>query len=324
MRIAVLGIGLIGGSLAQALHPAHEVVGFDPSEQVRKQAAVWGLPVADDVAVAVRDAELVVLAAPVPINDDLLAQVPAGRLVTDVGSVKMPVVRRWRDLGEPAALVPGHPMAGAETAGWEAAKPELFEGARWVLCPGPWSTAGQWVELCELVLGLGASVVPADPERHDAAVAAISHAPHVVAAALGSAAASAGTAHVARSMSAGSFRDMSRVTASPSEGTAEFCFANRAATARTVRDVMGQLERAALALEDGEAEGFADVLRQGHDARQQYEHARHDVTPDTLLLRLDHGDWAEPLLALGDAGGSVVGLARQPDGSARLDVRRPA
>lgn len=324
MRIAVLGIGLIGGSLAQALDEAHDVIGFDPSESVREQAGAWGLAVTADVGQAVADADLVVLAAPVPVNNALLEQVPPGRLVTDVGSVKAPIVEHWRSLPAPPRLVPGHPMAGAETAGWEAARPDLFQGARWVLCPGDWASADQWIDLCLLVLGLGAAVVPADPQRHDAAAAAISHAPHVVASALGQAAAVGGTAALARSLAAGSFRDMTRVSASPPERTAEFCFANRRATAAALRVVQDRVQQALATLEDDDGAAFAAFLREGHDARRRYEQARDAVVQDVLLLRADDPEWAAPLLALGDAGGTVVGAVRQPDGQLRLDLRRPA
>ena len=122
MRTAVLGLGLVGGSVARALATSTgaDVVGWDPDDGVRAQAAADGLPVAATLQQAVDGAELVVLGAPVPANDALLARLPAGLLVTDVGSVKQPVVDAWERLDAPPALVPGHPMAGSETAGWSA------------------------------------------------------------------------------------------------------------------------------------------------------------------------------------------------------------
>lgn len=322
MKIAVLGLGLIGGSLAQALHPGHEVVGTDPAAAVREQARAWGLAVADDVAGAVAGAELVVLAAPVPGNDDLLARVPAGCLVTDVGGVKLPIVRRWEALDPRPALVPGHPMTGAEQSGWAAARPDLFAGARWVLCPGRWASPEQWLELCEVVLGLGAVVVPADPAQHDVAAAAISHAPHAVAAALAAAAGSGQPAALARSLGARSFRDLTRVSASPPERTAEFCVANRTATAAALRDVIDRLGAAVQVLEQDDPAAFAEHLREGHDARAAYERA-HDALVDDSLLLGQGDDWAVPLLALAQAGGVVVAVDRRA-GGIRLDVRRPA
>lgn len=322
MRVAVLGLGLIGGSLAQALHPAHSVVGTDPAGPVRDQARAWGLTVTDDVPAAAAGADLVVLAAPVPANDELLNRIPAGCLVTDVGGVKLPIVRRWEELGGSVPLVPGHPMTGAEQSGWAAARPDLFAAARWVLCPGPWASREQWLGLCELVLGLGAVVVPADPARHDVAAAAISHAPHAVAAALAAAAGSGDVAALARSLGARSFRDLTRVSASPPERTAEFCAANGAATAAALRSVIDRLEEAVQVLERDDAVAFAEHLREGHLARVAYERA-HDALVEESLLLPAGPDWVAPLLALADDGGVVVAVHRGGD-EVRLGVRRPA
>ena len=306
-RTAVLGLGLIGGSIAQALTGRHEVVGFDVSEQVRAQAAGWGLKIANDIESALQQADLVVLAGPVPVNDALLAQVPARCLVTDVGGVKRPVVAAWSALAVPPPLVPGHPMAGSETAGWPAARPDLFTGARWVLCPGPWSSAEQWLDICELVLSLGAVVVPAEPDRHDRAAAAISHAPHVVASALGASMAAGPSAALARSLAAGSFRDLTRITASPPERTAEFCFANRDRTAAALRDVARRLDEAAGALELGDPDAFTALLRDGHEARLRCDAAQAGLVASSLEFRLDDPGWAGPLHALADAGGAALG-----------------
>lgn len=324
MTVAVLGLGLVGGSIAQALHPTHPVVGYDLAADVRAQAAGWGLRVVDDVETAVRGAALVILAGPVPVNDDLLAQLPAGCLATDVGGVKVPVVDRWAALADPPALVPGHPMAGSETAGWTAARPDLFAGARWVLCPGPWSTADQWLQVCEMVLRLGALVVPAEPVTHDRAAAAISHAPHVVASALGASAAAGGAASLARSLAAGSFRDLTRITASPPERTAEFLYANREATADALRDVADRLAEAVRVLEHGTAGDLVALLTAGHDARLACDTARTHLDAGRLEISMDDPAWTTPLRELADAGGVVTAVVRGDDGCARLDVRRPA
>ena len=265
-----------------------------------------------------RRADVVVLAAPVDVNDALLARLPAGCLVTDVGSVKEPLVRRWEQLPAPPGLVPGHPMAGAETAGWAASRSDLFAGARWVLCPGPWASAQQWLTVCRLVLGLGAVVVPADPSRHDRAAAAISHAPHLVAAAVAASAAAAGP--LALALAAGSFRDLTRITASPPGRTAAFCRANALPTAAAVQDVVQRLEDVVRALLEGD--DVTGLLLEGHAARARYDESR-AASPghpeSTTTVSPDDPDWATALLALGEAGGVVTGLR---DGV--LTVRRPA
>jgi prephenate dehydrogenase len=319
-RVAVLGLGLIGGSIAQAL-PLGDVVGYDPDPAVRRTAATAGLQVVDSVAAAVRDVDLVVLAAPVSANDALLAALPPELLLTDVGSVKAPIARAWQAAGGTHRLVPGHPMAGAETAGWAAAAPNLFVDARWVLCPGPWAPASDWAAVCGVALSLGAQVVPADPVEHDAAAARISHAPHVAAAVLARVALGGATPQLARSLAAGSFRDMTRVTASPPERTAEFCFANREATAEVLRELAAGLAAAAAALDAGRDEVQA-VLAAGHDSRLGADAARRPGGQREVSVDAADPQWSEPLIELGRAGG-VIGALRVEPGGFTVSVTLP-
>ena len=305
-RIAVLGLGLIGGSVARGLARTHDVVGFDPD----RSDARTGLAVAATAQEAVDGADVVVLAAPVPANSDLLALVPDTAVVTDVGSVKVPLVSAWTD----QRLVPGHPMAGAESAGWEAATPDLFAGSRWVLCPGPWASRDDWLTVCALVLELGAVVVAADPVEHDAAAARISHVPHLVAAAL---AASSGTGEhpaLTRALAAGSFRDLTRITASPPARTAEFVHANRGPTATALRELAAALTDSAEALDDRDR--LQAVLEAGHAARRQVDAASRRGPVRSLVL--DGPDWWLPLLDLGRAGGLVHAIS-----AATLTVTTP-
>ena len=293
-RIAVLGLGLIGGSVAQGLARTHDVIGFDPD---RSDSRTGRLAFAATPEEAVDGADVVVLAAPVPANDDLLALVPGTAVVTDVGSVKAPIAAAWQH----QRLVPGHPMAGAETAGWEAATPDLFTGARWALCPGPWASREDFLTVCALVLELGAVVVPVDPVEHDAAVARISHAPHLVAAALASSADTGDHPALTRTLAAGSFRDLTRITASPPARTAEFVFANRGQTAGVLRELAQALTETADALEDRDR--LQALLAAGHTARQQVDGATRRGPQQPLVL--DGPDWWEPLLDVGRAGGLV-------------------
>lgn len=170
----------------------------------------------------------------------------------------------------------------------------------------------QWAQVCALVLGLGAVVVPADPARHDAAAAAVSHAPHLVAAAV---AASARTP-LALSLGAGSFRDLTRITASPPARTAAFCRANALPTAAALQDVVDRLQDAVRALVDGD--DVEPLLAAGHAARARYDATRTPHEETTMTLQTGP-DWAAPLLALGEAGGVVTALAGDV-----LTVRTPA
>jgi len=245
--VAVIGLGLIGGSLLQALAVGgHRVVGFDADPATRGTARTaaaratadrrW--QIAGTVRDAIRDAELVVLAVPLPALPGVFTELADyDGLVTDVTSVKGPV----RDLAQKhlrlAGYIGGHPMAGKETSGFAAADPRLFDGCAWVLCLE--ENLADWLLLARLFTELGARVVPATPDEHDRAVAAVSHVPHLLAAALTSAVTND---PLAAALAAGSFRDGSRVAATRPELTAAMCGGNAAAVVPALEAVLKKLD----------------------------------------------------------------------------------
>jgi prephenate dehydrogenase len=186
MRIAVLGVGLIGGSigLAAKRRLGAEVSGFDPDPAARERALERGtVDVVDDsIAEAVEGAELVFCAAPVRALPELvfkaLSAASEGSVVTDVGSTKGALVAQ---VGSEERFIGGHPLAGAETAGVENAHPDLFEGARWYLTPTERSQGVLFDRLHGVLAGIGARPMAIDPGVHDLEMAAISHLPHVLA-----------------------------------------------------------------------------------------------------------------------------------------------
>jgi prephenate dehydrogenase len=254
--VAVLGLGLIGGSLLRALAArGHRVVGFDTDPATRATArtaaaragtgARW--QVAGTVRDAIATADIVVLAVPLPALPAVLREMTGySGLVTDVTSVKGPV----RDLTADFAFVGGHPMAGKETSGFRSADPALFTGCAWVLCLEPDRTSlPDWLLLAELITDLGARVVPATADEHDRAVAAVSHVPHLLAAALATAVVED---NLAATLAAGSFRDGTRVAATRPELIAAMCGGNAAAVGPALDGVRKTLDdlRAALAAPD--------------------------------------------------------------------------
>ncbi|WP_211116346.1 prephenate dehydrogenase [Glycomyces buryatensis] len=211
MRIAVYGLGLIGGSVALALAEAgHEVIGGDANDATREAASEF-FEVAEDPELLSRS-DVAVLA--LPMNDDIGKHARIFHpkffdgILTDVASVKG---RPMRIFSETCRYVGGHPMAGKETSGWAAAEPGLFRGRKWVLCIDEATDLDDWTELARLWTSIGAQVVPTTAEQHDAAVARVSHIEHLVAAALTHLAADP----LDRTLAAGSFRDGTRVAASP-------------------------------------------------------------------------------------------------------------
>jgi prephenate dehydrogenase len=184
--VAVLGVGLIGGSIGLAArHRAGaEVCGYDPDERVRAKALQLGAidAQAEDVAAAVDGADVVFVAAPMGALVEsvrlALASAGPGCVVSDVGSTK----RVLADAGSDERFVGGHPLAGAETAGVEHAREDLFEGATWYRTPASGNTTGVLYErLHRLLRSFGARPTAIDADTHDRLMACVSHLPHVLA-----------------------------------------------------------------------------------------------------------------------------------------------
>ncbi|MEV0730694.1 prephenate dehydrogenase/arogenate dehydrogenase family protein [Polymorphospora sp. NPDC050346] len=315
--VAVIGLGLIGGSVLRALSAAgHRVLGYDadPATRATARTAAAKAPAAArwQVTATVRDAvaraDLAVVAVPLPAVAgvlDQLADAGFSGLVTDVTSVKGPVHRlvgeRLHRLHDRlAGFVGGHPMAGRETSGFAAADPELFAGCSWVLCLEPGVTAlSDWLELAVLVTGLGARVVPAIPDEHDRAVAAVSHVPHLLAAAL---AATAATDPLAGTLAAGSFRDGTRVAATRPELVAAMCGGNAPAVGPALSAVLAELAGARSALDaDDPIAALRTWLTPGCTARTAW--------PPVPGKPLELPARVETLVRLGRAGGWVTAVA---------------
>jgi prephenate dehydrogenase len=305
--VAILGLGLIGGSLLRRLGAAGQL-GYDADPETRDAARAAGFTVADTVAEAVRMADLVIVAVPLPAMPGLLAEVGKaarpGTLLTDMASVKGPVAEL---VAGPVRFVGGHPMAGTEKSGFAAADPQLFDGAVWVLCLEEETDLAGWLELAALVTSIGARVLPTTSEAHDAAVARISHLPHLLAAALTQVA----DEPLARSLAAGSFRDGTRVAGTRPELSTAMCRGNRNALRLALAEAVQKLTEAGEALDRDDLEPF---FRAGYDLRSSWPVA--DTEPVTLdptsaTLRTE-------LLALGGTGGWLTSV-----GNGSLEGRRP-
>lgn len=248
MRVAILGFGLIGGSIALALHgrrPDWPVAAWSPSGEGPSHALGDGVvsTAARTVEAATDRADLVVLAAPPLACLDLLDRLaamplPPDAVVTDVASTKRAITARAASLG--LRFVGGHPMAGREVTGYAAADADLFEGRPWIVTDGP-AVDRERVEA--LATAVGARIVAMEPDQHDAAVAAVSHLPLVLSAALVEAVAGSRTAgrDDGRRLAAGGWASMTRVARGDSEMGAGILATNHdhvAARLRVLRDVL--------------------------------------------------------------------------------------
>jgi prephenate dehydrogenase len=263
MKVAVLGVGLIGGSIGLAARARldAEVRGYDPNRELLDRAAELGAidSVHEDVAGAVDGAKLVFCAAPVMALPGLAAEAldTAGEecAVTDVGSVKRDVIAA---LGSDNRFIGGHPLAGAETSGVENARAEMLEGARWYLTPTAESSGVAYDRLQRAIADLGARPQAIDADAHDRIMATVSHLPHVLANALvGQAAAALSEASERLPEVGTSFRDTTRVAGANPAIWGDIFATNAEAVAAEIDSVVERLSEAARLIREGDAEAVA-------------------------------------------------------------------
>ncbi len=282
-HVGIVGIGLVGGSLAAALKGTDDpprVTGIARRDDVRAYAVEHGMvdeavsPDSDEAAVLIGPdgADLMVLATPVDVIELWLARLGGSGyrgVVTDVASTKSGVYEAARrHLGGSATFIGGHPMAGSERSGVESARADLFRGAHYVLTPDESTDPDAYGRLHALVTGVGARVIAIRPDAHDEAVAAISHVPHVAAAALANLAAGrvdAG-ADVLR-LAAGGFKDTTRIAAGSPDLWTGICMDNREAVVRALGEYTAQLGEFSGALAAGDVAGVRAWLARAADVR---------------------------------------------------------
>jgi prephenate dehydrogenase len=322
MRIAVLGVGLIGGSIGLAARTklAAEVVGFDPDPETLDRAVEVGVldRGAPTPAEACEGAEVVFCAAPVAGLNELaaaaLAACGAGAVVTDVGSTKRDIVAA---LGADERFIGGHPLAGAETSGVRNARADLFEGARWYLTPKSERSSGLLYDrLQRTVTGLGARPQAIGPAAHDRLMATVSHLPHVVANVLVSQAAAELTRDSERMPEVGpSFRDTTRVAGANPAIWGDIFASNSEAVAEAVDAVAARLRDAAALIRGGEREAVAEWhASAGADRRRllETELAGGPLRELRVVVTNRPGTIAELALALGEAGVNIEDMALYP------------
>jgi len=275
--VAILGVGLIGGSLGMALKArrlAHRVVGVgrDPARLEKAVALGAADAVTTDWPEGLGQADVVVLCTTVShilaSLPDVLAVVKPGAVVTDVGSTKSAIVRQAA--GAPH-FVGSHPMAGSEKGGVEAATPTLFQEATWALTPTDTTDPEALERIRMLAQEVGASTRVFTPEAHDAMVAVTSHLPHVMA--------SAFMRHAARtretypdtpSLSAGSFADMTRIAASSPDIWRDVCLSNRDAVLDALSGFRADLDVLEAAVDAGDAAAIEAFFAEGAQAKRDW------------------------------------------------------
>jgi prephenate dehydrogenase len=321
MRIAVLGVGLIGGSIGLAARRRldAEVTGFDPDRELLARAVELDAidAAGESVAAAVEGAELVFCAAPVKALPGLAAEAldAAGDdcAVTDVGSVKRDVIAA---LGSDSRFIGGHPLAGAETSGVQNARPDLFEGARWYLTPTPKTGGLLYDRVQRAISELGARPQAIEAETHDRLMATVSHLPHVLANVLVTQATTALSEEAEHLPEVGpSFRDATRVAGANPAIWGDIFAGNREAVASEIDGVVARLSEAAELLRSGDRDAVSAWHEQAGRRRRELietEIAGGPLHELRVLVPNRPGIVAEVALELGRAGVNIEDMALYP------------
>lgn len=252
--VGILGLGLMGGSLALALKARGRkdrlLIGVDRDPERVREAVKEGAVDRGyrELEEGFREVDILFLAVPqeeaAALVPELSRILPAGALVTDMASTKLGVTRAMESLPGHLTFVGGHPMTGSERQGFQAADPYLFENAAYVLTPTEGAPAEAVERVGGLVRELGAEVIILTPQRHDQVVAAISHLPHLLAGALVRTVSGEEDRELAFSLAAGSFRDCTRVSLSSPQMWQRICLDNREALLPYLALCRRQLEQA--------------------------------------------------------------------------------
>ncbi|MFN2348148.1 MAG: prephenate dehydrogenase [Thioalkalivibrio sp.] len=282
-KLCIFGVGLIGGSLSLALRRAgycREVVGCSRSESHLSRAVE--LNVIDsyslDPAEAVQDADMVLLAVPLgamaPVCESIRDSLAPDAVLTDVGSAKASVLRAVTGaFGEaPAGFVPGHPIAGNEQSGVEAAFPELFQGRRVILTPLVNTRQDARDKVRTMWEVAGAVVEEMGVEHHDEVLAATSHLPHLLAFGLVDSLARMGEREEIFHYAAGGFRDFTRIASSDPVMWRDICLANSEAILKVMTHYQQDLDSITRAVQEGDGERLLEIFQRAKAARDRFCH----------------------------------------------------
>lgn len=328
-RLAIIGTGLVGGSVGlAAAGKVEHIVGFDVDDATLRRALELGAVhvAATSAAQAVEQADLVVIATPVgsipQTFGSVVAHLRKGAIVTDVGSAKSGIV------GEISLLDPtdvhfigGHPMAGSEREGIEAASPDLFRDSYWILTPTSQTDATAYSSLVRFITGLGAKALSLDANRHDEAVALTSHLPQILASTLMRFAADvAGAEGGLPLLASGGFRDMTRIAGSSPALWMGILRENSAALVDVLGRYSGSLESVRAAIEAGDWDLVFSMLTDARSARSTLQAKSGRKSEDLVEVRITVPDrpgvLANVATSLGEASINIEDLDIQhsPEG----------
>jgi len=321
MNVAIIGSGLIGGSIGLALKkhvPGCRVTVVDQNPEAARRAVELGAAdvAAESVEAAVEGRDIVFVATPVRVIPDVVRRagegMKDGAIITDVGSTKSHVVVEVeRDSRLQRLFIGGHPMAGSEDEGVEAARANLFDGAWWILTPTERSDPDGYRRLHQVLTTLGARVMAIDPARHDELMAIVSHVPQLTATALMGMAAARGEEHAGLlALAAGGFRDMTRVAASNPDIWVDVCRDNADAISAALGSFIERLETLRELLKRGDEDQLRSLFTQARSSRRGLPGKTIEGDPYEVRMPVPDrpGVLAEVTTSVGDLGINIEDL----------------
>lgn len=277
-KIAIIGTGLIGGSLGLAIKKTPnppKVVGFSRTLKSSKRAVERGAidTVCQDIATCVEEADIIFIATPVSsiveITRNISSIVKSGAIISDVGSTKSSIVKTIEDfLPKDIHFIGGHPVTGSEHDGIEYASADLFRDFYYVLTPTAKTDSNAFKTLHTLLNSIGANVIAVEADKHDEILATLSHLPHMVAALLvNRASKQVGEKQNWLSLAAGGFRDTTRIAASNPDMWLDICLENKQALVENLKVFANSLQELTTLIEKGDTAKLKKVLTDARDVR---------------------------------------------------------
>ncbi|MGN7311227.1 prephenate dehydrogenase [Alkalicoccobacillus gibsonii] len=299
-EVVVIGLGLIGGSIALGIRKEHDVkmIGFDINDDQVRMAVSLGIidEKAHSLKTAVATADLIVLAVPVAASEKLLTDMLSFTfkecaIITDVGSTKQTICAKAKELQNKVSFVGGHPMAGSHKSGVSAAKVHLFENAFYVFTPDEATSPQVMDTLKDWLKGTKATFLEMSPEKHDEITGAISHFPHIIAASL--------VHHVETEedrnptvtrLAAGGFRDITRIASSSPEMWRDILLQNQSSLLRLLDTWDLEMQKVRSLLESSDSEGIFSYFEQAKHFREKLPERKKGAIPAFYDLFVDVPD----------------------------------
>lgn len=280
-KLCIIGVGLIGGSLARALKKAGvvgEVIGVGRNVAHLEKAKTLGVidHFETDISLAVKDCDMVVVAVPLgamqSVFEKIAPVITNDMIITDVGSAKESVVKAAHAAFNviPETLVPGHPIAGTEKSGVEASFSELYENRRIIITPLETSSATAISKVRSMWQACGADVIETTIKHHDEVLAATSHLPHMLAFSLVDTLAKMDAKNEIFDFAAGGFRDFTRIASSDPDMWRDICLANGDALVSMIKKFSDDLQLLSKAIENNDSAYLKEIFSRAKKARDEF------------------------------------------------------